>query len=517
MVLRAIVGARVSKMQGQEKVSHLAQKEDGLRWAAAQGYEVVDTFEDLGVSAGKTTPFERPDLGQWLNPERLHEWDVIVFQKIDRAFRSTRDCVDFAKFIEENKKVLAFSGDGMVLNYRDQASTSFESQMAEFFIYIGSFFAQIELNRFKSRAQDRMSQLKMTDRVSHGVAPFGYRTVPHASGKGKALERDPEAYAVLHEMKDKLLEEHWSLTKLCVWLNEEGKKTAVAKARGSGAWSVTTVRRVLSSLRTQGLKVTRQGGAEHPVLDAQGNVIRMAEPTFSDEDWRRIESVLAAKAKSGKARQMTDNPMAGIGRCLECGYSLSQHRRTVKKKDGSENVHNYIRCGRTPGGCKGAVRLDEVERKISELIEDYTDLEVTKQVFVPGADHTQDLELAEQALKRLRWESDNNLVDDEDLWRSRMASLSTRVRELGTNTVVPAQWETVGTGTTYGELWSDPDTDRRQVLREAGVVVGLRDGKIQVRIPDNWPEPAWVAELRGDEASPPELAGIPEGARQDQA
>ena len=32
------------------------------------GYQVVGTFEDLGVSAGKTTPFDRPDLGKWLDP-----------------------------------------------------------------------------------------------------------------------------------------------------------------------------------------------------------------------------------------------------------------------------------------------------------------------------------------------------------------------------------------------------------------------------------------------------------------
>ena len=58
------------------KVSHLAQTEEGERWARAKDYAVVGKFEDLGVSAGKTTPFERPDLGKWLAPERLHEWDV---------------------------------------------------------------------------------------------------------------------------------------------------------------------------------------------------------------------------------------------------------------------------------------------------------------------------------------------------------------------------------------------------------------------------------------------------------
>src|SRR3981189_3299152 len=94
--LRAVVGARVSHLDDEKestrKVSHLAQTEEGERWAQARGYDVVGRFEDLGISAGKTTPFERPDLGKWLEPERLHEWQVIIFAIIDRAFRSTNDC-----------------------------------------------------------------------------------------------------------------------------------------------------------------------------------------------------------------------------------------------------------------------------------------------------------------------------------------------------------------------------------------------------------------------------------------
>ncbi|MGW0358541.1 recombinase family protein [Nocardia nova] len=513
--LRAIVGARVSKMQGPEKVSHLAQKEEGARWSEAKGYRVVGAFEDLGVSADKTTPFERPDLGQWLSPERLHEWDVIVFSKIDRAFRSTRDCVDFARFIEANGKILAFSGDGIVLNYRDAGSNSFESQMAEFFIYIGSFFAQIELNRFKSRAQDRMSQLAMTDRVSHGVAPFGYKTVPHPSGKGKALARDPEAYEILHDMKRKILDEDWSLTRLSIWLNDEGKQTAVARSRGEGQWSTTTVRRVLTSLRTQGLKVSRKSGAEHPVLDPEGNFIRMAEPTFTDDEWQRIQNAIAERTNSGKARRMSDNPLSGIGMCLTCGYALGVHRRTVKKKDGTKTTHMYVRCGRQPKSCKGSVRLDEVNRKIDEIIEDYKDLEMTKQVFIPGEDRTSELAIAEKALSRLRWESDNGLVDDEQAWQSRMSSLSAKVRDLKAETIIPARWENVGTGKTYGELWNDPTTDRRKMLKDAGFMVTLYtrayeagaariDGPsamVRIRIPDTWPD---LSGLTRTEEEPPE-------------
>lgn len=119
--LRAVVGARVSHLDDDKnntrKVSHLTQTEEGERWALAQGYAAVGKFQDLGVSAGETTPFEREDLGKWLAPEPIHEWDVLVFSKIDRAFRSTSDCIDFAKWTKANRKVLAFAGDGVVLDY----------------------------------------------------------------------------------------------------------------------------------------------------------------------------------------------------------------------------------------------------------------------------------------------------------------------------------------------------------------------------------------------------------------
>lgn len=347
------MGSRVSHLDDDKattrKVSHKAQTEEGERWAKSQGYEVVGAFEDLGVSAGKTTPFERPDLGKWLAPERLHEWDVLVFSKIDRAFRSTSDCVDFARWTKENRKILAFSGDGVVLDYLHPKGESLDQMMSEFFIYVGSFFAAIELNRFRTRATDRLSYLRMTDRVSHGVPPLGFRTVPHPSGQGKALERDPEGYALLHEIKDKLLHENYSLTGVVQWLNETGRQTAVAKARkGDAKWSVTSLKRTLTNERTQGLRMS--GGKA--VLDSQGIPIRMAEPTFTDDEWEQIQQAVNQRSTSGRARYMTDNPFAGIVYCV-CGYAVAQHRR----KSSSGKEHTYVRCGQ---GCRGAWKLADV-------------------------------------------------------------------------------------------------------------------------------------------------------------
>ncbi|WP_083420708.1 recombinase family protein [Mycolicibacterium llatzerense] len=510
--LRAVVGARVSHLdddrESTRKVSHLAQTEEGERWAQSKGYTVVGSFEDLGVSAGKTTPFERPDLGKWLAAERLHDWDVLVFSKIDRAFRSTRDCVDFAQWTKDNRKILAFAGDGVVLDYLHPAGDSLDQMMSEFFIYIGSFFAQIELNRFKTRATDRLSVLTMTDRVSHGVAPLGYRTVPHPSGTGKALELDPEGQSLLHQIKDRLVYESWSLTAIVEWLNESGHQTNRAKASGGGRWSVTTLKRTLTSQRLQGYRTTsvyepaptkadpdrKKRAGEKVVLDHAGQPIRMAEPVFDPDDWEKLQAALAKRTSSGKARQMTDNPLGGVGYCgcilhkpdckyqgwpgprgensgppcdcPVCGYSLSLHRRTSS----SGKVHIYVRCGSTHNKCRGAERLDQIESVIDELfLDQFGDREVTKMVFVPGEDRSAELTQTEQSLERLRWESDNGLIDDERLYQSRLAGLVLRKRELSANTVIAARWEKVGTGKTYRELWSDPDTDRRQVLRDSNI------------------------------------------------
>ncbi|WP_078353200.1 recombinase family protein [Mycobacteroides chelonae] len=482
--LRAVVGSRVSHLDDDKattrKVSHKAQTEEGERWAKSQGYEVVGAFEDLGVSVGKTTPFERPDLGKWLAPERLHEWDVLVFSKIDRAFRSTSDCVDFARWTKENRKILAFSGDGVVLDYLHPKGESLDQMMSEFFIYVGSFFAAIELNRFRTRATDRLSYLRMTDRVSHGVPPLGFRTVPHPSGQGKGLERDPEGYALLHEIKDKLLHENYSMTALVKWLHDPRclanketepttgrsrsvhvancacRQTNAANARGGDKWwTATTLRRVLTSERTQGIRMS--GGK--PVLDTQGIPIRMAEPTFTDDEWELIQQAVNQRSTSGRARYMTENPFAGVVYCV-CGYAVSLHRR----KSSSGKEHTYVRCGQ---GCRGAWKLADVNELLdSGFLGRYGDEEMTRQVFVPGEDRSEEMTGIDRSLTRLRWESDNNLVDDEQLYQARMEALLTRKREIG-QVVVPARWERQGTGKTYRQLWADPGTDRRQVMREA--------------------------------------------------
>lgn len=486
--LRALVGARVSHVQGPQKVSHIAQQETGLKWVAEHGHTVVGTLQDLGVSA-TVKPADRPDLGPWLADDKAHEWDVLVFSKLDRLFRSTRDCVQFAEWAEQHSKMLVFAEDSLTLDYRDDRDrSSIDGMMSELFVYLGSFFAQLELNRFKTRALDGHRVLRQTSRWASGVPPLGFRVADHPSGKGKGLATDTEGKDLLYGMAERLLA-GWSFIRIAAWLNDSGAQTnmnramiAVGKeplskrdreriANGQEPrrrpWTVSTVIEALTSPRTQGLKMHKG----ETVLDGDGEPIAMGEPTFDPDTWQQIQQ--AAQLRQINQRTPTDsaNPMLGVGFCGICGASLAQQISRRKTKAGV-NVHRYYRCGRTPLNCNGVVvRADIGDKLLAErFLDQWGDTAVTRRVFVPGEDHSHELEQVEATIARLRRESDAGLLttaEDERVWLERLKAQTARRDELAAQPYRAAGFVVEETDQTYREVWSD--SDHRQLLVDKGI------------------------------------------------
>jgi DNA invertase Pin-like site-specific DNA recombinase len=491
--LRVLVGARVSHVQGPEKISHVVQQEAGAKWAKDHGHGVVGTVEDLGVSAS-ISPFARDDLGAWLSPEKAHEWDVLVFSKLDRLFRSTRDCIKFAEWAEQHSKMLVFAEDGLTLNYRDDRDkTSIEGMMAELFVYLGSFFAQLELNRFKSRANDRETGLRQTTRWPSGMPPLGFKVVDHPSGKGKGLGRDPEGYELLHEMARKLLD-GWSFVRIADWLNQTGAQSNRSRARAakgkesSAKWTTANVILALTSPRTQGLKMHR--GVT--VLDGDGEPIRLAPATFDDDTWKQIQTVAALRRQNQRTPTRNVNPLLGVGYCGctgcpacagssrrdgsgGCGSSLSLKSYTRQRKYGTYS-YKYYCCGESPKCCPGVLlRADVCDELLEQtFLERWGDEPVTRRVFVPGEDHSHELEKVNASIERLRRESDAGLVitdDDERVYLGRMRSLIDRRTTLEALPNREAGWVSETTGQTYREAWGAAETaeSRRQLLMDGQI------------------------------------------------
>lgn len=480
--LRAIVGARVSNVQGPQKVSHIAQQETGAKWVAEHEGTIIGTLTDLGVSAS-VSPFDRPDLGPWLVEDKAAEWDVLVFSKLDRLFRSTRDCVKFAEWAEEHGKMLVFAEDNLTLNYRgDRDKTSIDGMMAELFVYLGSFFAQLELNRFKTRALDGHRVLRQTDRWASGVPPLGFQVVDHPSGKGKGLDTDPKGHELLHEMAGKLLD-GWSFIRIAAWLNKTGALTNMDRARlargqepKARPWTVSTVIDALTSPRTQGLKMHKR----ETVLDGDGEPIRLASPTFDSDTWMQIQQAAQLRQINQRTRTVTANSMLGVGFCGQCGASLAQQISRRKTKDGTVNTHRYYRCSKTPVNCKNtSVNADMADETMAKMfLAQWGDRPVTRRVFVPGEDHSHELEQVNATIARLRRESDAGLVvsvEDERIYLERMRSLIDRRTKLEATPARAAGWVTEQTGQTYREVWDD--SDHRQLLVDAGIQFVLVSAK----------------------------------------
>ncbi len=511
---RALVGARVSVVQGPQKVSHLAQIETATNWAKAKGYKIVGTFEDLGVSAEKR-PEDRPDLGAWLTDEGAAKWDVIVWSKMDRAFRSTRHCVDFARWAEERHKVVAFADDGLTLDYRPKLPGTvkgIDEMMAELFVYLGSFFAQLELNRFKTRAQDSHRALRQMDRWASGVPPLGFKVIDHRSGKGKGLDTDETGKALLHSMSRRLLD-GWSFIRIAAWLNEAyadprcGRKhlegcecrdgaaltnmdrarVAAGKPAKARPWTVNVVIDGLTSPRTQGLKMTGRGKQARTVLDSEGEPIRLGPPTFDADTWTQIQKAAQLRKLGQRTPSKTANPVLGVAVCgctgcpacgvTEgiCGASLAQQLSRKKTKSGQVNEHRYYRCGRTPLNCNGVVaRAEDVDFQFTYEFNYFRgDEPMTRSVFVPGEDHSVELEQVNATIDRLRLESDAGLLttpDDEAAWLERMRAQVAKRDQLAAMPSRSAGWVTEETGQTKEEAWKAADvSERRQLYVDAGM------------------------------------------------
>jgi Resolvase, N terminal domain/Phage capsid family len=162
--VRALVGARVSNVQGDEKTSHITQRGKGEAYAESQGWTVVGAFEDLDVSAIKLSPWQRPDLKAWLT-DQAGEWDALIFAKTNRVFRSAADCVKLAEWCREHHKILILVDDGIRLDYYhpEDAKDAFAGAMSVFVLA-----PDVALTLSKAKQLDTGSNVGLLDAT--GVA-----------------------------------------------------------------------------------------------------------------------------------------------------------------------------------------------------------------------------------------------------------------------------------------------------------------------------------------------------------
>lgn len=196
---------------GYVRVSTIQQATDGdsletqMRqiesYAVLKGYEIPSEnyVTERGVS-GNMELEKRPEGGRLF--EGLCSGDVLIFSKLDRAFRNTRNALNSLHTLKER---------GVSVHFIDLGGDVTNDGIGSVIFTILSAFATFERERIATRIREVKQLQKADGKFLGGVARFGYtvldeRVVPHQ-----------EQQLIIKEMRD-MRRRGMSLRRISKWL-----------------------------------------------------------------------------------------------------------------------------------------------------------------------------------------------------------------------------------------------------------------------------------------------------------
>ncbi|WP_199809816.1 recombinase family protein [Streptomyces sp. NRRL S-455] len=501
--LRGVSCLRLSVLTD-ETTSPERQRAANQGAAMALGIDLADREAvDLGVSASKTTPFERPELGAWLR--RPDDFDALCFWRFDRAIRSMDDMHELAKWARDHRKMVVFAegpGGRLVLDFRNPLDP-----MAQLMVTLFAFAAQMEAQAIRERVTSAQAAMRvMPLRWRGSRPPYGYMPAP-LEGGGWTLVQDPEAVAVLERIIKELMgdpskgvagkslaaiarglnadgipssRDHWSLKKGRKTGGKTGGLAGETVVRERFAWRHGAIKHLLTSERLLGWKVTD----DKPVRDSEGApVMATAEPILTREEFDAIGAKLAERSVDNKKpdREDTVALLLRVIHCGTCGHRMYLHQPSETSKSTSR-THTY-KCGANVRGhkCESPAIIkrewaDEyAEREFLRMV---GALEVTHTRTIPGYDPAPEIAatLAEYVDHQAQQGRQKSSAASA-AWQRRADSLDARLAELETREKVEPRTEVVGTGRTYADLWTAADTaGKRKMLQGARAHLTVRRG-----------------------------------------
>ncbi|MFE1763114.1 recombinase family protein [Streptomyces angustmyceticus] len=454
--------------------------------ACALGIDLADRKAvDLGVSASKTTPFERPELGKWLR--KPDAYDALLFWRFDRAIRSMDDMHELAKWARDHRKMVIFAegpGGRLVLDFRNPLDP-----MAQLMVTLFAFAAQMEAHSIRERVTGAQAAMRMMAYRWRGSrAPYGYKPVP-LEGGGWTLEQDKDAVKVIERIIKALLttetsERAETVNSIVHMLNADGvpcpaehwAKFKGRKLKKPTRWNPTTVTRILRSETLIGWKMSDG----KPVRDGLGvPVLATDDPILTRAEFDAIGALLDGRKVNNPAPRTDTNALLfGIVHCSSCGGRMYYNNQ--ESKPGQRPTY---RCGASARGeiCKHPmnIRADWVEEYVTrEFLRILGGLEITHTRTVPGYDPQPEIDdttaeyeahMAQQGRQKSKAAA--------TAWQNRADALDARLTELEAREKIEARTEEIRTGRTYDEKWVQASTaGRRKMLTNAGARLDILAG-----------------------------------------
>ena len=181
---------------GYRRVSTLQQANEGesleTQLRQIQSYSVLKGFDiplenfitEKGVS-GSLEFEKRPEGGRLFN--QLASGDVLIFSKLDRAFRNTRNALNTLHELKQR---------GISVHFIDLGGDVTNDGIGSVIFTILSAFATFERERIATRIREVKQVQKAEGKFLGGFTRFGYRV------SEDRLEKDTDQQKIINEMID---------------------------------------------------------------------------------------------------------------------------------------------------------------------------------------------------------------------------------------------------------------------------------------------------------------------------